>query len=574
MEPSSESPADIESLQREKPYVTWKTLFSYFSPSERLLLYILTIALGVSSFVLLAEVNMALTHEIPADGGTLVEGGIGTARFINPLHALTAVDQDLTTLVYSGLVRAGDQGRYLPDLAERYEISDDGTTYTFYLRPGLTFHDGTPLTAADVLFTISLAQNPDIKSPRRADWEGVQARALDDHTVVFQLPHAYAPFLDNATIGILPKDHWDDVSADEFLFTPLNTHPIGSGPYRVIDRVEDATGVVKVYTLASFSNFALGAPHVRRIIYRIYTSEEHLMNAFQSGEIESFVSQSPKNLPRNILESKDLRRAVLARIFAVFFNQNHAPLLAQTDVRKALAASLDPLAVIDSVLKGYGVPSGPIPPGLIDIQASTTERVADARSILEKSGWRQSASSTAWTKGKDILALTLATADTPDLIATAEYVATAWNALGASTTIEVHPLTEFNQAILRPRAYDAVLFGEVIGRPLDLFAFWHSSQRNDPGLNLALYTSQTADKALAAARIESDPIKRTEHLAAFLKTIDEDVPAVFLYAPEIAYIIPSRLQGVDLGTLTTAADRFNHVNRWYRDTERVWNFFK
>ncbi len=149
----------------------------------------------------------------------------------------------------------------------------------------------------------------------------------------------------------------------------------------------------------------------------------------------------------------------------------------------------------------------------------------------------------------------------------------AWNAAGIKTEVHVYPLTEFNQTILRPRAYDAILFGEVVGRSLDLFAFWHSSQRNDPGLNLALYTSSAADKALADARASSDSAARQEHLRAFLEEVAKDKPAVFLYAPEIAYILPSRLQGVELGTLTTPADRFLTIHTWYRDTERVWNIF-
>ena len=245
-----------------RPLKRMDLLLRTFSPAERLLLYILSIALGVSAFVLLANVNQAVSTEVPTRGGSLTEGAVGTPRFINPLLAVSQTDQDLTTLVYSGLLRAGSGGDYLPDLAESVDISNNGTIYTFHMRKNLTFHDGTPLTSADVLFTVQSAQNPDIKSPRRADWEGVAVAAPDEHTVVFTLPHAYAPFRENATLGILPKHLWENVKPDEFPFSTLNTHPVGSGPYAVKNATLDTTGAPAIYTLAAFLHFALGEPNI------------------------------------------------------------------------------------------------------------------------------------------------------------------------------------------------------------------------------------------------------------------------------------------------------------------------
>lgn len=559
-----------------------RALLRTFSPAERLVLYVLSLVLGISSFFLLAQANTLVTTEVPTRGGMLVEGAVGTPRFVNPILAVSQPDQDLATLTYSGLLRATEGGDYIPDIAESYEISSDGTIYTFHLRPGLTFHDGEPLTAADVLFTVALAQNADIKSPRRADWDGVAASAPDDHTVVFTLPHAYAPFRENATLGILPKHLWENVEAEEFPFSSLNTHPIGSGPFRVHDVTLDETGAPTEYTLDAFKHFALGEPHLTKIVYRAFANVDDLFAAYENGDIESFVADSPKSLSRDIRENGDLRSLALARVFGVFFNQNHAPIFAKPEVRAALEAAVDKDAIVESVLGGYGETlDGPIPPGLLSGEASSTasvpeDRAAAARDILTRNGWKFSTASSTdgeWVKDKQSLSVSLATADTEELAATAESLATYWRAAGIPTTVQVYPLSEFNQTILRPRAYDAVLFGEVVGRSLDLFAFWHSSQRNDPGLNLALYTSATADKALAGARAESDLAKREEFLRSFLAVLSADRPAIFLYAPEVAYIVPARLKGLSTGTLASASDRFLSVYAWYRDTERVWNIF-
>lgn len=594
--PSEEniSPLEQETESRVEELVTPRptlrggvyALLRTFSPSERLLLYIFSIALALSAFVLLAQVNELVSSEIPTRGGSLTEGAVGTPRFVNPLLAASETDLDLTTLTFSGLLRADANAGYIPDLAESYDISEDGTVYTFHLRQGLTFHDGAPLTSADVLYTVSLAQNPDIKSPRRADWEGVAVATPDEHTITFTLPHAYAPFRENATLGILPKHVWENVPTEEFPFASLNTHPVGSGPYALKDATFDATGAPTEYILSSFADFALGAPHVTRIVYRVFPNETELLDAYESNDVESFVIASPKTLPNEMQESEELRELTLSRVFGIFLNQNHAPALANAAARDALDAALDKETIVENILGGYGhAIDTPIPPGLLSEEGVATSTAATsspvdhaqaARTILEAGGWKFStASSTegSWTRGGQTLSLSLATADTEELVATANAVADAWNAIGIATKVDVYPLSEFNTTILRPRSYDAILFGEVVGRSLDFFAFWHSSQRNDPGLNLALYTSTEADKLLADARTENDPVKREALLRDFLEVLDEDRPAVLLYSPSIAYHVPARLQGISAETLTMPSDRFLDVYRWYRDTERVWNIF-
>lgn len=551
-----------------------------FSTAERLMLYVLLLALFLSGLVLLAAANKKVSTEIPTQGGSLTEGAVGTPRFVNPLLAASQVDTDMTSLIYSGLVRADGNGGFIPDIAERYEISEDGTVYTFHLRESLTFHDGSPLNAEDVLFTVALAQQPEVKSVRRADWEGVRAEAPDPLTVIFTLPHAYAPFLENTRMGILPKELWESVPVEEIPFSSLNTHPVGSGPYRISDIHLDETGAPDIYKLRAFKNFALGMPHIRKFTYHTFANIDTLVAAYEDDTIDSFVADSPKALSRTITESGEMHTVPLARIFGIFFNQNHAAILAKAEVRAALDAAIDKDALIREVLGGFGYTiDGPIPPGLLTTTESTTTTARGteaAREILTRNGWKFStASSTdgAWTKGSDTLSMNLATADTEELAATAEAVAAAWRAAGIPTTVQVYPLTEFNQNILRPRSFDAILFGEVVGRSLDLFAFWHSSQRNDPGLNLALYTSSDADRLLASSRASIDSEKRAGFLREFLETLAADRPAVFLYSPSLAYIVPTRIKGVDLETLATPSDRFASVHTWYRDTERVWNVF-
>lgn len=566
-----------------------EALLARFSPAERLALYVLSIVLGLSALALLAGINSAISVDAPTRGGTITEGETTPARFINPVLALSQADQDLTQLVYSGLMRARPDGTFIPDLAETYTISDDGTVYTFTLKRGLSFHDGAALTAADILYTVSLAQNPDTKSPRRADWDGVQVATPDPRTIVFTLPHAYAPFIENATLGILPKHLWEKTPSDSIAFNTLNTHPIGSGPYQVSGLDTDTSGAPTRYDLAPFRAFALGTPHLERISFVFYANDDELVRAYNAGSIDAIAGATPTDLDALSHKGASLVRKPLPRVFGVFFNQSKNPALTDASVRRALDTAVDKQSIVDATLGGYGVTlSSPVPPGVLNstppaspapfttrAATSTTDTSANAdaaRAVLEKGGWKY-ASSSGWTLDKQTLSIKLATADEPELVAAANAVVAAWRAAGIDASVAVYPLSDFNNTVLRPRAYDAILFGEVVGRDADLFAFWHSSQRNDPGLNLALYANTATDKILATARSTNDLRTRISLYAKFASLVEKDRPAIFLYSPEFLYILPASVRGVQIGALTTPSERFLNVYQWYTSTEHVWSFF-
>jgi len=564
------------------------SLLISLSPFERLALYVFTATLSFSTLWLVISLSTQVSTSIPSYGGTLTEGAVGTPRFINPLLAISQTDQDISTLVYSGLMRVNRDGDVITDLAERYEVSDDGTQYIFHLKPYARFHDGKTVTAEDVEFTILLAQSPEIKSPRRADWEGVSVKTEDEHTIIFTLPHPYAPFLENMQLGILPKHLWENIPADEFPFHVLNTKPIGSGPYKIENISTNDAGTPLSYTLKAFSDFTLGRPYIQTITFRFFSNEQSLIDGFAAKRIDSFAGIAPERIPLDTRTDTRLVRAPSTRIFAVFFNQNHAPTLADSDVREALSAGIDRTDLVSAVLSGYGRPAfGPIPPSLLSspllpiISTTTTSASERARHLLELGNWKFSTPTSTstpdeksvWKKKDAILSFAISTADTPELVATANKVADTWRAAGIDVSVQVYPLTEFNTTVLRPRSYDAVLFGEVIGRSLDLFAFWHSSQRNDPGLNFSLYANSSVDKELASARAELNRSQREKLYTSFAETIANDNPAVFLYSPDFVYIVPSTVQNLSLGALTTPAERFLNVYEWYTDTERVWDVF-
>lgn len=528
--------------------------------------------LTLGALAMFVEASRAIATEVPAPGGTHTEGVVGAPRFINPLLATSETDRDLTELLFSGLLKAAPDGTLSPLLAETFSVSEDGLTYRFTLRDHAVFHDGTPVTADDVVFTVEAAQNPDIKSPRRPNWEGVTVIAEDERTVVFTLKSPYALFLENATLGILPSHVWKMVKPEEFPFTALNTRPVGSGPYALARVVENDTGVPTEYRLRAFSE-AVRPPLIRTIVFSIFQNQEELAAAFAEGKIDAAHSLLPS-------EGDTVHRAVFGRVFGVFFNQNQQRIFTEAAVRQSLDAAIDKDRLVATLLSGYGTPlSGPLPPTEVVTVHSVqdSDHTARAQAILESAGWERGEDGVYAKETKEgelRLAFSLTTGNAPELRRAAEAVAEAWREVGAEVSVQFFDQNDLTVTVIRPRKYDALLFGLVVGRELDLFAFWHASQRNDPGLNIGLYASITADTLLEEAREERDPRERREKAEAAAREISNDTAAVFLYAPHFLYSTQPELRGITLGTIAAPSDRFLTVEEWYLKTERLWPLFQ
>jgi len=552
-----------------------------FSLTEKTLFVIFSIVFILSSLSLLYKVNKSFLVQVPDYGGSLTEGVVGSPRFINPILASSDTDRDLTTLIYSGLTKATPSGELIPDIAEEYTISDDGLNYTFKLKNDIYFHDGTRLTADDVIFTIEKAQDSLLKSPREASWAGVKAEKLDDLTVLFTLKQAYSPFIQNTTLGILPKHIWKDASIEEFPFSQFNTKPVGTGPYKIESISYSESGLPKEYHLQSFNRYSLGKPFITKINIKSYQNEKEIIDAYKNGDIESIHSVSPKQVPDLDTKGKTILLSPLPRIFGVFFNQNVAPVLVYKEVRQALNMATDKQAIVNNVLGGYGkVIDSPVPfESEITISTTTSaeSEVEKAKEILIKNGWKQNASGIFEKKEKTKttrLSLSISTGNAPELKEAALLLQEQWQSLGAEVEVKIFEIGDLNQNVIKPRKYDSLLFGEIVGRDMDLYPFWHSSERNSPGLNIAMYTNSKADKLLENIRKTSDTDEQKSLLDSFDKEIKNDVPTVFTYSPYFIYIVPDKIKNINLGLLTTPGERFVDVSSWYIETNNVWEIFK
>lgn len=563
----------------------FNSVVKFFGPTERLLFYCLGILMFFSGLSAIWQVNNFFLREVPARGGVFTEGVVGSPRFINPLLAISETDKGLVSLVYSGLLKRAQNGEYAPDLAEYYSISENGLVYSVKIRENAFFHDGQPVTAEDVAFTAKMALDSVLKSPPGGNWEGIGIEIIDNKNLIFTLKKPQASFLENLTQGILPARLWRDATAEEFPFSKYNILPVGSGPYKISRIKYNSGGMPEIITLKSFKKDVGGEPLIARLEIRFFQNEKDAKNAFETNNLDAIAGLSPETA--NDLKEKGfvIITSLMPRVFGVFFNQNQAAIFTNPEVRRALDKSIDKQILVEEVLKGFGAPlSGPIPSDLnlwkndlTPIEGETTvTRIDIAKKILTDAGWKENNEGILEKKTKKetrVLRFVLSTSDAPELKKTAEILARTWNAMGAKVDVKVFESGDLNQSVIKPRKYEALLFGEVVGKDMDFYPFWHSSERLDPGLNIALYANITTDKLLEEIRETADIGVRTEKLAAFNNEIKKDLPVIFTYAPKFIYVIAPRIKKAIIPPVADQNDRFLDIRQWYIETDNIWNIF-
>ena len=544
------------------------------SRKERYLVAALVLVILGSIVAIPVTTYLHFTEKAPDYGGKFTEGMVNEPRHINPLLSqANDTDRDLVYLIYSGLLEYNGEGKIVPDLAQSYEISSDGLNYTVYLKDDAYWHDGRKVTADDVIFTIQTAQNSDYGSPQRINWQGVQIEKVNDLAVMFKLQARYAQFLNNLTVKILPKHIWQDVKPINFALSEFNLKPIGSGPYKFDHLKKDKDGRIRSYQLSANKDFYEGRPFINEIEMKFYFSEDEMLDAYNRSEIEGLSFVSPDNLKKVKFKQRlNLRGLYLPRYFAVFFNQNKSAILSDKNIRLALSHATDKNALLEKVLESRGVAvHSPMMGGVLDIPDNVKKYDYDlelAKTILETAGWSKDESGVLSKKGQR-LEIRITTSTWPELTEVAKIVGEQWKALGADITIEVLPTPELQQAI-KDRNYEALLFGAVLNIDPDPFSLWHSSQKRDPGLNLALYDNKAADTLLEDARQTLNPLERAKKYDDFQKLVIEDIPAVFLYNPLYIHGQAKKIKGSNGNLISLPSDRFINIEGWYIDTKRVW----
>ncbi|MBN2256551.1 MAG: peptide ABC transporter substrate-binding protein [Anaerolineaceae bacterium] len=543
------------------------------------LIIILTTAIIVGILLIVQKPISGTLLTIPSSGGVYTEALVGEFGRLNPvLDMHNQADQDIDQLIFSGLVKYDASGLPVPDLAESWGISTDGTVYNFALRNGLLWHDGDPVTVDDIIFTVELFRDSSLLIPDdvRAFWSEVALEKIDDTTVQFRLPEAYAPFLDHLGFGILPAHLLDGRTVDQLVNDPFNLQPVGTGPYRferlIIDKSQVAGVVLKVN-----ENYYGDMPFLQQVIFLYYPDSASAFEAYSSGEVKGISEVDSNVLPKVLLES-DLasHTAMLNRLSLIYLNlkNNDVPFLADENVRKALILSLNRTYMIHKFIGGQAVVAdGPIMPGGwayypgAEVYEFDQER---ARQILAAAEYNMPAEGGAL-KSKDGIALEFTLLYPNDDLhkALAEQIQKDW--AGISVIVDIIPLG-YDQLIndyLVTRSYQAALVElNMIGvHDPDPYPFWDSAMATG-GQNYSQWDSKVASEYLELARTIPDVGERIKLYRNFQVLFSKQVPAIPLYYNVYTFSIDHQVQDVTLGPLFNISDRLSTLLRWNLANQR------
>lgn len=497
----------------------------------------------------------------PQKGGTYVEGVAGQIKTINPILPENSASNDATRLVFNGLTRFTTDGELAPDLAESWKISPDGKTYTFKLKQGVKWHDGIPFTAHDVAFTLVAIQNPDTRSPLATSWQGVSAEVIDDHTVNFKLTKPYTPFINATTVGVLPRHLLEGVEPRTMKVAKFNQEPVGTGPFKY-KSIDLENGEL---TLEANSNYHRGRPLLDELVLRSYESLEKAEQALERRQVMGVAKVKLDEIDKvSGMGTVKLHEAGVPDQVGVFFNTGRG-VTGDKTVRAALVLATNKKQIVSDSLGGYGsVLSDPISADELNLPGISRQagyNPAAAGKALEDAGWLKGGDGIRSKDGTKLSVEIVTQSDTAynDV---AGQIVDQWRQVGVDASVKAVDASTLQQSYIRPRNYSALLYGINVGADPDVYAFWHSSQAKDPGLNLSAYKSSVADSALESGRTVRDAQTRSAKYKAFTQAWVNDSPAVMLYAPSFVYGVSRNVYGIHIKRLVTPSDRFDEVENW------------
>ena len=525
---------------------------------------ILIIAIVAIVIAIISVYNKYVLTEVRARGGSYTEGIIGAPRFINPVLAQSNADRDLTELIFGSLIDVDQQGNISYHIADSLTVSEDQKTYTLRINDEAHFSDGTPIDAEDVIFIVKKIQSSLIKSPLFNKWVGVGVSAQGAREVSFTLSQPYADFIYNLTIGVLPEHVWEQVPDNEFIFSVFNTQPVGSGFYQYSNIEYGSSGTPERYDLVP-NDGSVTSPFISKLSIKFYEDSEELLNAYSSNVIDGAYGISPQYATENKVEY--IHTGSLLRSFAIFFNTENNKSILDDETRSALSYAINREQIVNDVFAGN---ASTIDDPIGDTEISTPYSKETAIDKLKKAGWKQNSEGTFMKSiaGKNTpLSFTLSVPNIEDVLNVSQIITNNLADIGVAVSVVSYEEAELTNEVIRSRDFDALLFGYVLEKPSDTFAFWHSSQKNDPGLNISVYSNAKVDAALSNVRNQQ---QREDDIETFLEQWEKDSPAIFLYSPNYVYVSPEHFS-ISKG-ITNSSDRFNTIDQWYQETRHVWNF--
>ncbi|MDY3997886.1 MAG: ABC transporter substrate-binding protein [Blautia sp.] len=485
----------------------------------------LCVALGVT---MLAAPVTVFAEEMTREN-TMIYGAEFMVEQFNPILSSDYCNE----MVFRGLMKTDVNCQPQCDIASSYEISDDLLTYTFNIRDNVKFHDGTTLTADDVVFTLNSILDEKVNSSIRSDFLQVdKVEKISDTCVSITLKEPFPPLLDKLTVGIVPAHCFEgqDVNTAEF-----NINPVGCGPYKFVS-LEAGTKCV----LTKFDDFYGDTAKIENIIYLYLPDYNTRALQLKNGEIDfTFIEPSQveeiekgENTQVFPIESADYR--------CVMYNFDSCEFFEDVNVRKALNCATDSQGVVNAIAHGYGqVAYSPLQKNKFNFEDVEKYEydVERAAALLEESGWTDTDGDGFLDKDGEKLAFTLtAPIDDEVRVNIATYLSSEWGKLGVECTVSA-----LGWDAIDISKCEAFLLGW--GSPFDADNDTYRLFMTGSPDNYGFYSNADVDKALADARIKTEDDDRAACYADFQKAMSEDPAYNFICYLDALFAGSTRVSG-------------------------------
>ncbi len=482
----------------------------------------------------------------PVAGDTLIIGSGADAVTLLPVLASDGTSSDINGLVYNGLVRYDKDLNIEGELAERWEVSPDNLTLTFYLRQGVRWHDGTPFTAEDVFYTYKLLVDPKTPTAYAERYRQVaEAEVLDDHTFRVRYHKPLATALISWAFAVHPRHL---LEGTEVTKSALASHPVGTGPYRFVDWKRGE----KIVLEANLDYFE-GPPYIQRVLYRVIPDASTMFLELQSGGLD-YMGLTPLQYAMQTDTPAFRRRFRKYRYPAFAYSylgyNLRRPIFQDKRVRQALSYAIDKQEIIDGVLLGLGqVASGPYKPGSWVHNPEVPRYPYDpqrARTLLAEAGWQDSNGDGVLDRNGQSLSFTIVTNQGNDQrVKAGEIIQRRLSEVGVKVKLRVVEWAAFLKEFINPGNFDATILGWSGGIDPDVYNVWHSSKTGPGELNFIAFQNAEVDRLLEAGRRSFDQKERKRFYNRFQEILAEEQPYTFLYVPESLPVVAARFRGIE-----------------------------
>lgn len=514
--------------------------------------------------------SQAITNDVP----TYREALIGQVYRLNPLlAALNPVEQDITSLIFEGLVRINEYGEPIGDLAEHWVVSRDGLEYVFQLRQDVLWHDGIPFTADDVVYTVSLLSSHDFPGLEAQGqfWRTVEIQKLGTHLVRFRLAQPLASFPTALTVGILPEHALRGTTADHLASHLFNLTPIGTGAYQLeaLRSIDGTTinivdlRVAPVYRQRPEGQMGLV---IERIRFQLYDTYGAAVNAIANGTVDGLAARNMNERDALMqIAGVNIYTEIEPKVAVLIYNWDEGDRRFFSDprVRSGMQLGLNRTNPVENNLVNRAVVADS--PLLFtswaydsSLQWPTTDP-ARTRELLENAMQRNSVNAEG-TEEPFSFDFNILTMDDPNITRIAEEIAAQWSQYGLTITVEAVDKDTYQQR-LENAEFDMAIVELGLGADPDVFAYWHTGQYPD-GLNYGGTADDRLSELLERARQESNGLNRIDLYHQFQQLFVNRAVAIPLYYPLYTYAVSEHISGVQLGFISQPSDRLRTIHEW------------